>query len=218
MDPFVTDLIRTVRQAPSFNKAFIGGGSVRDFQFGKQFRDIDIFVPVTSQSVFHDIIYTGLNDRADIPLHSPYFPDSRKSKKYFGGRHNFFLGVAEFKILGMEVDVIGVNVKDIKTQEEIMNEVLSMFNIDINKVAYDGFNTLKTDEFTKDFQNKTATLSILDSLDELPKQVVKLNSLNIRLGLRPVFDNVLTLTKTPEVAKATSKKSKEDRAMFGVLV
>lgn len=193
MDPLVTDLIRTIRKATGFEKAFVAGGAVRDTMFKSQFADIDILVPSKSTKDFQNMIYRSLCENPAIPLYHASFPES---SHYDRATKSWSVSVAEFKLLGLEIDVIGVKANPAMSQEDLICDVVGKFNFNINKIGYDGHNIVATDEFQRDFNNKTVTVSRLDSLNDLPKAMVKINGLTIKHGLTPVFDEVLSLRNT----------------------
>jgi hypothetical protein len=208
MDPFLTDIIRTIRQINGFEKAFIAGGSIRDSMFSKSFKDIDIFVPVTNERDLTNKIELGMLRQSDSMFKNPQYTQEYKRNS------KLFCGQVEFKILGMELDICGVRIPEDNMQKDIIEKTLDAFNCDINKIAYDGYSLTVTNEFNQDFKNKTCTLVNLLDLNQLPKQVMKMNSMSIRLGIKPVFDQVLTLTKQSKAKPSTKEKVKSKELVF----
>lgn len=84
----------------TFPNAFIGGGAIRDNYLGLTPKDIDVFVPVSSQEEFEEAI-----KRFDAKLH-PIHICSANIEEYDEWEKGRLLGVATVRWFGVDVQFI----------------------------------------------------------------------------------------------------------------
>ena len=201
MDAFLTDVIRKIRTVRGCENAFIAGGAVRDDKEKNVFNDIDVFIPF---SMSDGRSRASLANDIQFSLGSTNFENLRNNRGESYPNDLLKTEVYKTSLLGVSIDVIFVNDTKKGPQKSFINRVLKTFNFGINMIANDGQQEFITEEFEKDFRSRFCTLKNLDSMDDVPKMIMKLNRVCLKLGLIPNLTEVLFLKDQDE---KTSKKS-----------
>ena len=188
-DPFLTDFIHTVRTAEP--NAFLAGGCVRDVELKNAYKDIDVIIPCANREDFNkkcsELLY---------PLfpNTPWTnnPDYLSRKKIKDGETTLLRSM-NTKIFGISVDFLGYFCDQEWSEDMFADKVLDKFNFGVNKIAFNGKSIKKHPHFTEDVSSKKVTVHNLTSLTDLPKTIMKINSLQMKYGYTPDFSKVLKL-------------------------
>lgn len=234
--------LQELRKFKGFENAIIAGGFVRDSIMGGTIKDLDIFVPVKSQTEFVRKVEDYF-----VTEKSSYQPAAPKMLKFtendfqdwideqirkgddpwdqydfeFDRELNIHTAVEKFKLklkvtknignfkelvwnkngykkispkyIGrydckymdfLDVDIVGYLsdtsfLKDFNGNStgDFGPELVSEFSYDIDKVYFNGTDTIQTSEFKRDFRNHEATLCKLSSISDLPHAMRKFERL-----------------------------------------
>jgi len=137
--------------------AVIAGGYVRDHVLGGKFKDIDVFIPVKNFQSFNltlsKLKIDGLT-KADVI-------------NQYKGYKTFY--TSDFLFHNIPVQIIGHRI----TEGGFAERLLESFNYDIDKMYYDGTDTIISDVAEVDKKNKTCTLSSLKEMSYLTTALKK---------------------------------------------
>lgn len=139
--------------------AIIAGGYVRDHYLGGKYKDIDIFFPVTSQRNYYD--------RLDDIKNLDGLEIDKTPKEGYKGYKTFY--TKDYLWNKIPVQFIGHRI----TEGGFAERLLESFNYDIDKMYYDGTDTIISDVAEVDKKNKTCTLSSLKEMSYLPTALKK---------------------------------------------
>lgn len=138
--------------------AIIAGGYVRDHYLGGKYKDIDIFFPVTSQRNYYD--------RLDDIKNLDGLEIDKTPKEGYKGYKTFY--TKDYLWNKIPVQFIGH-----KIQGEFIPSLMDSFNFNIDKMYYDGVDTIITDEAEDDAKGRWATLNQLKEMSYLPTAMKK---------------------------------------------
>lgn len=189
----VLDLVKSIKGAEN---SVIAGGAVRDLLFDVPPKDVDIFVP-------HKVIKEVKKevqklDKEMVPKGEEYgtLSLSTLSKRYLKSDSGF--ECYGFKFEDVQFDLI---TSYYLNDEQFGENLIEDFDYGLNMVFYDGLSINDTnDEFKRDFLNRRMTLRKINSVDDLPKMIMKYNNICLRYkeaqGWSPGFNSsCLTLKK-----------------------
>ena len=164
----VLDLVKSIKGAEN---AVIAGGAVRDMLFDVPPKDVDIFVP-------HKVIKEVKKevqklDKEMVPKGEDYKTLDRytipSSKRYLKSDSGF--ECYGFKFEDIQFDLI---TSYYLNDEQFGENLIEDFDYGLNMVFYDGLSINDTnDEFKRDFLNRRKTLRKINSVDHLPKMIMK---------------------------------------------
>jgi len=199
MDIIARDIYSKLQESLKLKNAIIAGGAVRDYSFGKEYADIDIFAEQTEE--IDEFNGKGLASfYADIIDNLPEgvkFLDSKIINEY---QEDMGLPILkmDLKWKDLDVDLMLVAPHSFKPEEESFgNFIVDRFDFGINKIFYDGFSIVETEDFARDKRWSFFTLKKLSSLESLPYYFERVERWKVKY---PTFtlnlDEVLELKKT----------------------
>lgn len=142
-------------------RAVLAGGALRDLDNGKPVKDLDIFVPSHSEAVFHQTVY-AFSKVWDAPT-VPY-----ESFESYMTWHDRLMGVAEWELLGVPVQIIGLYLADVMWSPD---GVINRVDMGICQIAWDGESFYKTPAYDVDKQTQTFTIVKRQTPNQLLRSV-----------------------------------------------
>lgn len=157
----------TVRSIPDYDRLCIAGGAIRDSVFGKEIKDVDVFVGVndglfsklisspTATLIFAGGKYKCMGMLSYVP---PVSSDSvillRKSTNEYYGKSSDFISYQSDELPGL--NVIVVDHKGVKDNKKWIGALLQTFPASISKIALDleDGEMIMTEDFIKTFKTK----------------------------------------------------------------
>jgi hypothetical protein len=251
---FAISALQEIRKIKGWENAVIAGGFVRDYLLGKDFKDVDIFVPCGNPWEFRKIFGEtkksqpfSVRKLSGTDISKSYLVSTDAFEKFFGdpkienkeppllkieGFSDFefneplnseyspksishFIDMVNCKYMGnIDIDIMAINLPN---NEDFGKGVVENFNFNIDKVYFNGVESVTTKEHQKDVDRGRATLCRLDSMEYLPRAMEKFKRLKDKYEYL-VFDCSCLEIKgkeTKTVKSRTIKSSKLDNIFGG---
>lgn len=152
--------LNEIKNIKGFENAVIAGGAVRDRLLNGPIKDLDIFVPCSSNKEFmNKLTNSKLSNFSEI------------DNNYVGYEKQTIAGKVDCKYIGkIDVDIMAVNLPN---DENFGENVVKDFCYKIDQAYYDGRDIVTTKGFDRDAKFHEATLWYLKKIEDLPRALAK---------------------------------------------
>ena len=189
-------LLKDLQKINKFKSAVIAGGMVRDSHLGGDWKDIDIFTPVSV--TFRDIVNL---EKINLVMKD----GGAAPKKYNNTGFNY-------KVYNFTYhDTIPVQIvysAQYDTTLPYGEDLIQRFNYGIDQAYWNGEKEGSTEQFKSDLKHSCATLTKLDYLSELPSAMEKFNRLKQKYP-QLIFNSTVLEVVKPRESKQRNLTSRE---------
>lgn len=150
----------------TFPNAVIGGGCLRDVYFGVEPKDIDIFIPMTTQKEVSDFLV----ESNEITVH-------RDMPSYNGFSNSDVTRVVTVTWKNLKADDLPVELIAVEVTKDA---ILNRFDFGICQLTYDGVEVKYTSRFIIDARTKCFSLVRCDNQDQFNRSLKRWERLHER--------------------------------------
>lgn len=172
MYDFVTppEIFLELKKIPFFKHAVVAGGSLRDQIYKIPYDDVDIFVPVTSETVFYRDFNLAWDAMQNLGVKQEEDTTATVYKK------EKLISQVNLKFGGTKIDVMAMRIN----VDGFANNLIEDFPWANQQIVHDGKKLTTSTAFDKDMKNGSMTLRFIEKPSDLPKIISKFTKLQHR--------------------------------------
>jgi len=174
VDVSIPDIFFEMKKIPMFKHAVVAGGWLRNQVLSVKPNDLDIFVPITSESKFYGEFQTNFEELKKLGLSftdETMVPGIVKSDGGYTHKPDLRIQYNLKGPDGLDIDVMAMRLN----VDGFMANLIEGFPFANQQIVTDGKKFIHSEGFDRDIEKDTMTLRLIHNSSELPKLIEKFN-------------------------------------------